>query len=259
MTNQIVMQTSLTLYDVEGEPRIKDTELGQRLGYARPAKIRELIKAHEENLNKINRLPTVGCRPEGGGREVMEYYLDRKQAIFICMKSETANAIDVQMDIVHVYDKHLSGGAPSAPLTLHQQANADIQAWKDSAALFGAPIHIALQEGTKDVLDRLGVDFTPLLLASSFCDDVQVEDVYLEPTELGERLGYGVGKAAAMAINRALAVIGWQIKVPGGWEPTDVGRAFCQRHAWTSGRKSGYNWKWSYAAVLGELTDEVMQ
>lgn len=39
----------------------------------------------------------------------MEYYLDRKQAIFVCMKSETDNAIDVQMDIVRVYDKHLSG------------------------------------------------------------------------------------------------------------------------------------------------------
>jgi hypothetical protein len=105
----------LTLHNIAGEPRIRDVELGQKLGYSRPSKIREIIKSYSKILNGISRLPTVGNRPEGGGREVHEFFLNQKQAIFICMKSETATAVDVQIDITRVYDAHLRGGRPELP------------------------------------------------------------------------------------------------------------------------------------------------
>ncbi len=99
----------IQLREIEGELLIEDVELGRRLGYANPTKIRELIKRHRENLNQISQLRTVGIRPEGGGRDVTAYYLNQKQSIFICMKSETDTAIDVQMEIVRVYDIYLQG------------------------------------------------------------------------------------------------------------------------------------------------------
>ena len=117
MTNQIVTQGDLELHDVGGELRVHDLDLGRRLGFADPRMVRKLIKSNAGNLNKINVLYAVEqTSGEQGGRPATEYYLDRRQAIFICMKSETATAIDVQMDIVRVYDRHLAGQtAPALP------------------------------------------------------------------------------------------------------------------------------------------------
>lgn len=101
--------TSLQLVNVNGEPRIRDIDLGVRLGFADPRMVRKLIKSHRENLNKISQVYAVEHRPENGGRVFDEFYLDQKQAIFICMKSETAKAVEVQMEVVHVYDAYLKG------------------------------------------------------------------------------------------------------------------------------------------------------
>ena len=101
--------SNLVLTPINGEPRIQDVLIGHRLGFDRPRDIRKLIERNLEKLNKINHCATVARRPENGGREVTEYYLDRKQSIFICMKSETDKAFDVQMEIIEVYDAHLDG------------------------------------------------------------------------------------------------------------------------------------------------------
>lgn len=112
-------QLALALTPIENEPRIRDIDLAERLGFDRPVKIRELIKRHEKKLNEISHLPTVGrCIKIGNGalRELREYYLNQKQAIFICMKSETEKAFDVQVEIVHVFDAYLGGQArPTMP------------------------------------------------------------------------------------------------------------------------------------------------
>ena len=110
------MSSDLMLREIEGEPRILDTDLGTKLGFDRPRDVRKIIERNIEKLNKISRCATVARRPENGGREFTEYYLDQKQAIFICMKSETDTAVDVQLDIVRVYDDYLRGQQePIAP------------------------------------------------------------------------------------------------------------------------------------------------
>ena len=93
---------------VEGEPRIRDVDLAVRLGFERPQKIRELIQRHRGTLNKISVLPTVGQTPdpEKGGRPSAAFYLDRKQAIFITMKSETATATEVTREIIERFDAY---------------------------------------------------------------------------------------------------------------------------------------------------------
>lgn len=104
----------LKVYKSDSGYRILDTDLGERLGLADPRKIRELIKQHSEKLSRISVLyearKTSG---EQGGRPATEYYLDRKQAAFIVMKSETENAFDVQMEVIQVFDAYLQGTLPS--------------------------------------------------------------------------------------------------------------------------------------------------
>ena len=105
----------LTLTAINGEPRVYDLHLAECLGFERPADIRKLIKRNEEKLNKFNHIATVArCIELGNGakRAVDEYYLDRKQSIYIAMKSETDKAFEVQEDIIRVYDAYLNGDLP---------------------------------------------------------------------------------------------------------------------------------------------------
>ena len=103
---------SLVLTAINGEPRVHDLELAERLGFDQPRDIRKLIKRNEDKLLKFGHRATVArCIEIGNGakREVEEFYLNQKQAIFICMKSETERAFDVQIEIVHVFDAYLNG------------------------------------------------------------------------------------------------------------------------------------------------------
>jgi hypothetical protein len=116
------LRQELTLHDIEGEPRIYDLDLARSLGFSQIRDIRKLIKRNEHKLLNFGRCATVARRPESGGTEFDEFYLNQKQAIFICMKSETDNAFEVQADIVRVYDRHLNG----EPQSIRQLSPAEI-------------------------------------------------------------------------------------------------------------------------------------
>ncbi|PQJ95882.1 GIY-YIG nuclease family protein [Chromatium okenii] len=99
---------TLTLTPINGELRIRDIDLAERLGFADPRMIRKLIKSNKEKLSEFSVLK-VATKNFGdqGGRPATEYYLDQNQAIFICMKSETDNAKSVQIEIVKIFSSHL--------------------------------------------------------------------------------------------------------------------------------------------------------
>lgn len=128
--------------------------------------------------------------------------------------------------------------------TPEQQAAAAMAAWDQLGAIFGAPKHITLQEGTKAVMARYGVDLSPLMLASPHNDAIQDEEVFLEPTDLGKLFGL-----SGQGMNLWLFEQGLQTKVAGEWRPTEAGRPLCVRHAWTTTFKSGYNLKWKASAI----------
>lgn len=71
-------------------PRVRDVDLGQKLGLARPSDIRATIKAHIEILNGIG---VLGRRPQTsgklGGRPTVEYWLSKEQSLYVASKSET--------------------------------------------------------------------------------------------------------------------------------------------------------------------------
>lgn len=105
----------LVLTAINGEPRVHDLALAERLGFSQALDIRKLIKRNEAKLLNFGILATVAKIHEGAGRPTSEFYLNQKQAIFICMKSETERAFDVQIEIVHVFDAYLNGALNAAP------------------------------------------------------------------------------------------------------------------------------------------------
>lgn len=108
-----VPQTALVVETVGGEPRILDTDLARRLGFAKPAKIRDLIKRHLPSLEAMGTVPTVGT--VNRGQEATEFYLNRKQAIFITAKSETAEAVNITIEIVQRFEAYERGAIAAAP------------------------------------------------------------------------------------------------------------------------------------------------
>lgn len=95
------------LKNVEGEMRIRDLELAERLEFGRIRDIRKLIKRYLPKLESFGGCATVERVVEGN--VVVEFWLNQKQSILICMKSETDKAFDVQADIVRVYDQVVKG------------------------------------------------------------------------------------------------------------------------------------------------------
>lgn len=105
------MSSTITLTPVNGEPRVHDLHLAECLGFSEPRAIRKLIKRNEAKLSQLGTRSTVS-RVTITGQPSEEYYLNKKQAIFIAMKSETDKAFEVQEDIIHVYDAYTNGTAP---------------------------------------------------------------------------------------------------------------------------------------------------
>lgn len=165
---------------VEGEPRIRDVDLAERLGFERPHDIRKLIDRHRENLSKISVLATVAqTSGEAGGRPTRAYYLNRKQAIFITAKSETPEATDITIEIIERFDAYERGlMAPPAPaltddeivvraLTIQQQRIEALQAT------------VAIMAPKAEALDRIaGTDGTHCITDAAKALQVRPKDLF---------------------------------------------------------------------------------
>lgn len=138
--------------------------------------------------------------------------------------------------------QQMTGESITRPL---EDAHRDLAAALAIAALLEVPKYLAQQEAVKMVAQTTGVDLRPMLLTAPAQDNIAPDEVMLEPTELAKALGMPYAKDC----NTFLARAGWQIRTAIGWEPTAVGKPFAVRHAWVSGNKTGYNWKWNVSAV----------
>ncbi|HYD29762.1 MAG TPA: phage antirepressor KilAC domain-containing protein [Azospirillaceae bacterium] len=125
---------SLNIAAVQGEARIRDLDLAARLGFERPRKIKELIERHMAALLKMGVCPTVG-RASGpnGGRPTEDFYLNRKQAIFITAKSETPEATDITIEIIERFDAYERGSVQ--PIAIPQTLSEALRLAADQADL----------------------------------------------------------------------------------------------------------------------------
>lgn len=95
---------------IDGMPRMMDLRLADALGFANGHMIRKLITRHSERLERLGEVvSTVEKTSPKGGRPGKAYYLNKKQALYICTKSETENATEVTIQMVEVFDAFTSG------------------------------------------------------------------------------------------------------------------------------------------------------
>ena len=113
MTNTLIPTSALTEFG--DEPRIQDLVLGERLGFDRPRKIRDIIARNRVELEVYGELPQKsGIRavsPHSGakgasavnGRTGSAYYLNEGQALVICALSRTEKAAQIRKLIIDVF------------------------------------------------------------------------------------------------------------------------------------------------------------
>jgi hypothetical protein len=89
--------------------RVLDVELARKLGFSRPRKIRDTIKALADagELPGVHVRPAVGrtSMPRGGTREVTvnEYWLTLEEALFVTAKSETKTANEILRALIKAF------------------------------------------------------------------------------------------------------------------------------------------------------------
>jgi hypothetical protein len=101
----------LTVKLVEGEPRIHDLMLAERLEFSNPVAIRQFIKRNEADLLRYSSLShCVINSGSQGGRPATEYWLSEGQALFICTKSGTPKAADITEEVIKTFIAWRHGG-----------------------------------------------------------------------------------------------------------------------------------------------------
>lgn len=95
----------MNLIEYAGEPCVSDTELASHLGFCDKYKIRSLITRNLIELQRFGQVSaTVAETSPTGGRPGKAYLLNRKQALYLCTKSETPRAAEVTIQMVEVFD-----------------------------------------------------------------------------------------------------------------------------------------------------------
>jgi hypothetical protein len=97
---------------ISDELRIQDVRIGERLGFDRPRKIRELIERNKEELETYGALAPHGgaqLRENGATIVVDEFWLNEPQTLLLCMFSRTEKAAEVRREVISVYMAHRQG------------------------------------------------------------------------------------------------------------------------------------------------------
>jgi hypothetical protein len=87
---------------INHEPRILDVKLAEALGFERPRNIRKIIERNLPALDQLGTRSTVERVINGG--KATEYYLTKKQAVYIAAKSETPHAVTITIHVIEVFD-----------------------------------------------------------------------------------------------------------------------------------------------------------
>ncbi len=110
---------------------VRDTALGEKLGYDRPRKIRDLINRHVDELAEYDTAPQVGAQYTKrivAQDETAAYYLNEDQALILIGHSDAPNAKAIKRLMMAVIQSFVRGGQE---LTLEQAL--DRVAYCDSA------------------------------------------------------------------------------------------------------------------------------
>jgi hypothetical protein len=146
----------------DGEPRILDLDIAERLGFDRPSNIRNLIDRNLGELRRYGVCFTMKQTPSGGGRPGSAYWLNEPQALLICIKSDTLRSEDVRQEVIEAFIAYRRGHpAPAAP-TIKQIITGHIEPIKQGIErIDGNVIHLAkIAERTDERLSAIEAKVT---------------------------------------------------------------------------------------------------
>lgn len=178
---------------------------------------------------------------EIGGTVRREYYLSLDSGKHIAMLEGNTKGKEIRQYFIN-YEKNtrqalkiLANSQINRPLLPVEQADIIIKSTQHIGELLGAPKHLVQVEAVNKVQELTGLDYTKLLTVSKDCDNIQEADVYLEPSEIGKRLGLvGDVRKTGRIINGFLLYVGWQTSINGDWDPTEKAKTqhLCSHHFW---------------------------
>lgn len=109
----------------DGEPRIRDIDAAERLGYSQPRDVRKLIvRMWPENKGPIQRATVARRNVRGGGVQeytVHEYWLTEAELLKLCARSETPIAESILDDMIAVYVAVRRYLATTVPVQAHSR------------------------------------------------------------------------------------------------------------------------------------------
>lgn len=110
ITNPVIKVSDINTV-VNCEPRVHDLRLAEVLGFGKRHDIRSLIRRHMDTLKGFGEVSFTREKPSGrGGRPGTDYWLNKRQALYITAKSDTERAALVTVQMVEVFDAVTSGG-----------------------------------------------------------------------------------------------------------------------------------------------------
>lgn len=181
--------------------------------------------------------------PDSYGRSRRGYRFPKREACLMAM----SYSYDLQakvFDRMTALEAKLATTQATALPSPTSQARQVIEDDLHIANLLNVPLHYAQSESVKHARLLTGVDYSNLLAYAPAQNDIQYEQVMLEPTELGRVLGL-----SGVSMNRKLEQLGLQTREGTDWVPTEAAKGAWARHQWSSGGKTGYNLKWNRAFV----------
>ena len=97
-----IQDVALAVFD--GEPRTRDLDLADRLGFGRPRDIRKLIERNLPEIESFGVCATVAQNHNGGrGRPATEYWLSEEQALLVAALSDADRAAAVRHMLIKVF------------------------------------------------------------------------------------------------------------------------------------------------------------
>jgi phage regulator Rha-like protein len=142
----------MIITSVSNEPRLLDTDLAESLGYANPIDIRKLVRRYEDDLSCLGTISTVASVRKGarGSTNVTEFYLNKKQSLFIITKSETAKAIEMTIKVIEKFDAYERGAVvhPVLPQTYKSALLALVASVEETERLAGENVKL-VEENTQ--------------------------------------------------------------------------------------------------------------
>lgn len=181
-----------------------------------------------------------------GGHNKKDYALTLDTAKKVAMAEQTARGNDVR-DYFLACEKKLKESVRDT------EKPKEVPHWSIEAngiehvlGMLKAPAHIIASEMVKHVLKVGGPDLRGIVKELPCSQNLKEEDMYLEPTSLGSKLGF-----SGRDMNRKLKELGLQSRKGDSWEPTAKGALYSHLNHCASEQNSwtGYNYRWNYKAI----------